>query len=116
MRLQSVKFLLIIAFSIFLVHDFLPHLHFDEHSEPHRHHMDKDDHHDHEPLLSHNIDHVFVSKKNEQISLFKSISFVIIPIDLSLDEKGMVLLPDKSESLITPPLISSVSLRAPPLA
>ena len=116
MRLPVIKSILIITFSIFLAHDFLPHLHFDEHSEPHSHHMDKDDHHD-EPLLSHNIDHVFVSKKHEQISLiFKSISFVIIPLDLSLDQKGSVLFSNNSEPVIPPPLISSVSLRAPPLA
>ena len=69
------------------------------------------------PCCPHNIDHVFVSKKHEQISLiFKSISSVIIPLDLSLDQKGSVLFSDNSEPVIPPPLISSVSLRAPPLA
>ncbi len=117
MRFAGIKFILLLTFSVFLVHDYLPHLHFDDHSEVHSHHLGNDEHdHDDDSALSHNIDHVFVSKKHEQLPLtFKIISLVVVPIDLTVDIAGSVSICDNNENIKPPPPVRELSPRAPPV-
>ena len=116
MKLIGIKLLLVLTFSIFLVHDYIPHFHIDEHSEIHRHHSGSgDDHQD--PVLSHNVDHVFVSKKHEHFpAIFKVISFTLVSLDLSVIPTKSFSYTDNCEITVSPPILSNVSLRAPPVA
>ena len=117
MRFSCVKIILILTFSVFLVHDYLPHLHFDENSEIHSHHLGNDEQdHDDDSSLSHNIDHVFVSKKHEQLPLtFKIISVAVEPINLSAGITGSFTLKDSCEPVNPHPFLNELSPRAPPV-
>lgn len=115
MKITGIKLILLLTFSVFLVHDYLPHFHLNEHSGFHKHQMEDGEHHD-EPVLAHNIDHVFVGKKHEQLPLtFKIISVAVEPIDLSADLTGSFTFRDSSEPVNPAPLIRELSPRAPPV-
>ena len=89
MQINLSKIVLFLAFSVFLTHDVLPHIHFDDHAEHSTEHKAPDTEQDH-LILEHHIDENFTGNKeiivqdlNSSIILF----YISAPLHNQLSEK-----------------------------
>lgn len=119
MQINSIKFILLTVFTIFLVHDIIPHIHIDEHSDEYESKEMSHESNDHGLILDHHIDDNFISKKPSNLFFKLSVVTFLNPniftnhqnIDLHTKEFQVY----KKEQIPLPPILGSLCNKAPPI-